>query len=198
MKQIQLISIIKSHTEHGGSISLGKRRKQRPLSLKTPIHLVLRSDFAYGSRSLLRHRPLIEKIIKKAKIRFHIKVYETAIVSNHIHLVIKGHTRRDLQNFFRVVAGHIAQQLLIQFPLLANETKKRGGASKGAVKTREKENKFWQTRLYSRIVSWGRDYLNVKKYVIQNTLEALRLVSYKPRAKKSLAKNLNRKLENTS
>ncbi len=152
--------------------------------MKTPLHLVLRSDFASGSRSLLRHRPLIEKVIAKAKKRFAIRVYEMAIVSNHIHIMIKGHTRQDLQNFFRVVAGHIAQELLRQFPVLPSERVQRGGASK----TREIENKFWQTRIYSRIVSWGREYSTVKEYVIQNALEALGLTPYKTRAKRSLDK----------
>ena len=187
MKQIQLIPRPHLRKEHGGTSSVGKRRRQRPLSVKTPLHLVLRSDFAFGSRSLVRHRPLIEKVIKKAQNLFHIRIYEMAIVSNHIHIVVKGKRRRDLQNFFRVVAGHIAQEILREFPILPYEKARGGGAPTANLKTtriREKENKFWQTRIYSRIVSWGREYLHVKKYVIQNTLEALGLVHYKIRAKK--------------
>ncbi len=160
--------------------------------MKRPLHLVLRSDFAYGSRSLLRHRPLIEKIIAKAKKRFAIRVYEMAIVSNHIHVIIMGCTRQDLQNFFRVVAGHIAQELLRQFPILPSEKTKGGGASK----SREKENKFWQNRIYTRIVSWGREYLAVKEYVAQNALEALGLIPYKTRAKPKFTLKVG--VENTS
>lgn len=181
MKQLQLISEFNSKKEHGGTFSVGKRRKRRPLVLKKPLHLVLRSDFAHGPRSLTRHRPLVEKIIAKAKKKFAVSVYETAIVSNHIHLLVMGRTRRDLQNFFRVVAGHIAQELLRQFPVLPSERQKRGGASGN----REKKNKFWQTRIYSRIVSWGREFSNVKNYVIRNTLEALGLIPYTTRAKRN-------------
>ncbi len=196
MQQLHLISKSNIRKEHGGTLSLGKRRKQRPLSLKTPLHLVLKSDFAYDSRSLLRHRPLIEKIITKFKRRFRIRVYETAIVSNHIHLVVKGRYRRDLQNFFRVVAGHIAQEILRQFPILPRERARAGGAPD---KTREKENKFWQTRIYSRIVSWGREYLRVKRYVIQNALEALGLIPYKTRTKHSSSrKRRHKNIKNTS
>ena len=176
--------------------SLGKRRKRRPLSLKNPLHLVLRSDFAYGSRSLLGHRPLIEKVIAKAKKRFAIRVYEMAIVSNHIHIVIKGRTRQGLQNFFRVVAGHIAQELHRQFPIFQGELPSEKAIPGGAPKALEKVNKFWQTRIYSRIVGWGREYLRVKKYVVQNALEALGLIPYKTRAKRSLA--LKRNAKNTS
>ena len=124
---------------------------------------------------------MVEKIIAKAKKKFAVSVYETAIVSNHIHLLVMGRTRRDLQNFFRVVAGHIAQELLRQFPVLPSERQKRGGASGN----REKKNKFWQTRIYSRIVSWGREFSNVKNYVIRNTLEALGLIPYTTRAKRN-------------
>ncbi len=162
----------------------------------------MKSDFAYASRSLLRHRPLIEKIITKFKKRFHIRVYEMAIVSNHIHLVVKGHYRRDLQNFFRVVAGHIAQEILRQFPILPRERVRAGGAPNKSVrtgKTREQENRFWQTRVYSRIVSWGREYIRVKKYVIQNALEALGLIPYKARTKQHSAKKRRQKnIKNTS
>jgi REP element-mobilizing transposase RayT len=196
MKQLQLILKFNSRREHGGTLSLGKRRKQRPLSVKTPLHLVLKSDFAFGSRSLLRHRPLIAKVIAKAKKRFYIRVYEMAVVSNHIHLVVKGYRRRDLQNFFRVVAGHIAQEILREFPI---ERGKRGGAPVSLSterKTRETENKFWQTRIYSRIVTWGREYLAVKRYVIQNTMEALGIIPYIER--KQSPKSCRRNNENSS
>lgn len=192
MKQLNLIREINTRNEHGGTLLVGKRRKQRPLSLKKPLHLVLKSDFAYGSRSLLRHRPLIEKVINKAKKRFAIRVYELAVVSNHIHILVKGQSRRELQNFFRVVAGHIAQELLRRIPVLPSERVKRGGASE----IREKENKFWQTRIYSRIIGWGREYMGVKKYVILNALEALELIPYKTRAKRGLV--LKKNVKNTS
>ncbi len=185
MKQLFLLPKSNTRKEHGGTLALGKRRTRRHLSVKAPLHLVLRSDFAFGPRSLVRHRPLVERIIKKAKKRFHIRVYELAVVSNHIHLLVKGYSRQDLQNFFRVVAGHIAQEILRLFPVPAREHAKRGGAPED----REKENKFWQTRIYSRIVSWGREYLNVKKYVIQNECEALGLIPYHARSGRRPVKN---------
>lgn len=58
--------------------------------------------------------------------------------------------------------------------------------TKGVV--REKSNKFWQTRIYSRLMSWGRDFKNVKKYILQNTLEALGILPYTPRAKGTRSK----------
>jgi len=181
MKQKSFIP--KSKTEHGGSLLLGKRRSKRPLSTKTPLHLVLRSDFAYGSRSLVKHKVLIHRILNKAARRFRIRIYQQAIVSNHIHLLVRGQRREDIQNFFRVFAGHSAQQILEQFPIRVHDRPKSGGAPRvaGSGPVREKENKFWQTRIFSRIVSWGRDYANVVKYVIRNQLEADGQIPYQPR-----------------
>lgn len=240
MKQLSLIKKplhSKLCLEHGGHITLGRRRRKRPLDVKKPHHLVLKSDFAYGQRMLTRHRPLIKRILQKAKKRFDIKVYEFAIVSNHIHVLAKGRTRSDLQNFFRVVAGHTAQEILRQHPISAKERSRAvvstrggapggtdrggggastaivdqspGGASPGGAssaagrtpaphKTRERENKFWQTRLYSRVVSWGREFISVKKYVIQNTLESLGVIGYKLRRQCRKQKIDRRNTNNTS
>lgn len=157
---------------------LGKRKRRRPLSIHTPLHLVMRSDFAYGNRSLLRHRPLIDRIIKKAGKKFSIKIYEKAVVSNHIHLLIRGYKRESIQNFFRVVAGHIAQEILKEWPLSKQEVYRRGSAP---AKKREQKNKFWETRIYSRVMKWGAEFFRVKAYVVKNTLEALGLIQYKKR-----------------
>jgi REP element-mobilizing transposase RayT len=176
MKQLNLIKNSRNSTEHGGSAAIGKRKSQRSLSIKRPIHLVLKSHRAVGKRNLLRHRTLIENVLRKAQRRFHIRIYEMAIVSNHIHLLVKGYSRTDLQNFFRVAAGHIAQQILKLHPLTDKESLKTGGAQG------KEENKFWISRIYSRLVTWGREYQIVQRYVVQNALEALGIIPYKPRA----------------
>ena len=214
MKQISLLpKLSKSRTaarkktraearkEHGGSLLLGRRRVKRPLSVKAPLHLVLKSDFAYGQRSLVRHRPLIDRILKKATKRFHVRVYEKGVVGNHIHLAVKGKTREGLQNFFRVVSGHIAQEILREFPITKRERDRRpGGAprvgSRGGAHDerggapedrrtvlREKENKFWQTRIYTRLVTWGREFIAVRAYVVRNHLEALSVIAYRDRGR---------------
>lgn len=186
-----------SRREHGGSLLVGRRRTRRPLSPKKPLHLVLRSDFAVGSRNLLKHQQLILRVLAKSARRFRIRIYEKAIVSNHIHLLVRGRSRRDLQNFFRVFAGHTAQQILECFPIRPGEKPKPGGApiqsGNRRGKTRESENKFWQTRVYSRVVTWGREYLTVKRYVVRNSLEALGLIAYQVRKKRS-----NERVRNTS
>ena len=165
--------------DHGGSLSVNTRRSRRPINIKNPIHIVLRSDLAKGSRSLLKHKTLIRKITLRSAKRFNIQVYEKAICGNHLHMLVRAKRRSDIQNFFRVLAGHIAQELLRLFPLSKNE---RGGAQGRKVKgCKKNQRKFWSLLLYSRIVSWGGDFQNVSNYIIQNTLEALRLIPYQPR-----------------
>lgn len=178
----------KSRTQHGGSLLLGRRRSRRPLATKTPLHVVMRSDFAYEKRSLTKNKARILRILDRSARRFRIRVYEKAIVSNHIHLVIRGRRRIDIQNFFRVFAGHTAQEILEEFPIGAKDRPRSGGAPRvdnERNKTREKENKFWETRVFTRIVSWGRDYIYVIKYVIQNQMEADGLVPYRERKPKT-------------
>jgi REP element-mobilizing transposase RayT len=216
MKQLNLIKPTKK--EHGGIHSFGRRRSRRPLTTKEPLHVTLRSDFARGSRSLLRHRPLINYVIQKASLRFDIRVYQKAICGNHIHLLIRGRNRTDIQNFFRVVAGHIAQRILKEFPLLASERDRglsggggalnfnvgtqaggalnlsRGsahGAQKDVAEKSEKpkgctknRRKFWALLIYSRAVTWGREYKTVSNYIHKNILEALNIIAYTPRKRR--------------
>lgn len=163
-----------SASSHGGSLSVGKRRSRRSIHTKNSLHIVLRSEIATGSRSLMKNSQLVRRITLKASKRFNVQVYEKAICGNHLHLLIRGKSKVDVQNFFRVLAGHIAQEILRQFPL---SDKERGGApkEKGCLKNRRK---FWSVLLFSRVVGWGRDFANVSSYVIQNTLEVLKLIPY--------------------
>ena len=164
--------------EHGGDLSIKRRKSKRHLSTKNPFHVTLRSELAIGKRSLLRHKNLIYKILNKASKRFGVKIYQQAICGNHIHLLIHGRQRVAIQNFFRVVAGHIAQKILEQYPLLKDETKGQEKIAGNApvVKYRRK---FWGALLYSRWVSWGRDFSNVMNYIERNTLEVLGWIPYK-------------------
>lgn len=135
----------------------------------------------------MKHKILIRKIAFKASKRFRVQIYEKAICGNHLHFLVRGKSKTCVQNFFRVLAGHIAQEILRQFPLCDKE---RGGAPKKGCK--KNQRKFWSVLLYSRIVSWGKDFSNVTNYVIQNTLEALGLIPYQMRKTRSGSK------ENTS
>lgn len=190
--------------EHGGILCLNKRRSRRPLAIKQPLHITLRSEFAYGRRSLLKHRRLIDHVTLKASRLFGVKVYRKAICGNHLHFLVRGRDREALQNFFRVLSGHIAQAILREFPITESErtrierfqqfkhsqmlTQKNGGGAPARTRTRtvakgcaKNQRKFWGLLLYSRVVAWGRDFFTVRRYILQNTLEALHLIAYQPR-----------------
>lgn len=170
---------------HGGDYSIGKRRSRRVLSVKRPMHVTLRSEFAYSGRCLLRHRKMIDTVIRKAALRFRISVYEKAVCGNHLHLLVRGRTRFEIQNFFRVIAGHIAQNILENYPIRKDENPKRGGAlqkKKNRCKHPKNQRKFWCALIYSRVLSgWGREYRVVKNYIVQNTLEAMGVIPYQAR-----------------
>jgi REP element-mobilizing transposase RayT len=179
MKQLSFIR--NPRRDHGGILALGKRRSRRPLNINKPVHLVLRSDLAKGSRSLLRNQALVLRTLEKFAKRFHICIYEKAVCGNHIHIFAKANSKRDLQNFFRVFAGQVAQGILQKFPLQKHEQKAFTGRRGGTPQHRKNQRTFWSFLLYSRIVSWGRDYQRVVNYVVRNTKEALGLIPYKER-----------------
>ncbi len=206
MKQTNFL--IPTRKEHGGALSVQTRRSRRPLSTKQPIHLTLKSDFAYGRRSLLKHQTLINHIGKKFARRFGVTIYRQSICGNHLHLLVRGVDRFGLQNFFRVFAGHIAQQILSTAPITDAERSKNSGGARtftaqhqAEVTKRRPENtpkplkkslqpckknqrKFWALLTYTRVITWGKEFTGVSRYILQNTLETLNLIAYQPRQRK--------------
>jgi len=190
----------KPSRQHGGSLSVGKRRSFRPMNPKLSLHITLKSEHAMGPRSLFRHKKLILSIMHKASQRFNVKVYNYALAGNHLHLLIKGSKREEIQNFFRVFAGHVAQRILKDFPLTKTEqggahvktsddlTKTRAGGAPGSVAITGKnkgclknQRKFWRYLIYSRMVTWGKEFRVVSEYLEKNILETLRIIAYEPR-----------------
>ena len=139
---------------HGGTLSRGKRKSRRPLSNRGSVHVVLRSESAKGCRALINHSNLIRSVLARAGFRFGVSVHGLAIHFNHVHIHVQGRTRLGVQNFFRVVAGHVAQGILREFPL-------KGGTTEGV-------RKFWRDLAFTRIVSTGRDFAAVNEYLRKN------------------------------
>lgn len=158
---------------HGGVLAVGRRRTKRPLSTKHSLHVTLKSEYARNQRSLLRHQKLIGEVLTKACRKFGVTVYQKAICGTHIHLLIRGKTRTGIQNFFRVFAGHVAQGILRKYPLQKNKAP-QGGCLKN-------QRRFWSFLTFSRLITWGREFRTVSRYVVQNVLEALNIIAYQPR-----------------
>jgi REP element-mobilizing transposase RayT len=170
------VYIPRSRAEHGGVLTFRRRKSKRALDVRRPVHIVLRSELAKGRRSLKKSEAIVEKVLHKFSKRFRIRIYQTAICGNHIHCLVRGYRKKDLQNFFRVFSGQVAQEILRKFPLQKHEKRAyRGGTHPKNQKT------FWSLLLYSRVVGWGRDFGNVFRYIIQNTLETLGVIPYQER-----------------
>ncbi|MDZ4662771.1 MAG: transposase [Pseudomonadota bacterium] len=163
IKTKQLSFFKKQTLEHGGTLGKGKRKIARPISTKHPIHLVYRSSKARARLSLLNFSRRIEKILSQQAKKFGVTIYEKANSGNHLHLLIRGKTRVGIQKFYISTTALIARLVT--------------GAKKG-----KKFGKFWDHIMYSRVLtSWKREFLGVKDYLLQNTLETLGLVPYRAR-----------------
>ncbi len=139
----------------GGEQQKGHRKTYRPLDPKSTIHLVLKSSRAKGMWSLLhrRHKTRIQDLLEKLAKENGIKIYRYANVGNHLHLLLKIHSRRGFQKFLRVFTGRVA--LLI--------TQARKGNPQG---------KFWDAIAFTRIVQWGKDFTRITRYFFKNEIES--------------------------
>src|SRR5690606_1064530 len=88
----------------------GKRKLERPLDPKRPLHVTLKSTRARGPWSLLnpRHRYCIEDRLHATARKHKLKIYRFQNVGNHLHLLVKAPTRAAFQAFLREFAGRIA------------------------------------------------------------------------------------------
>lgn len=143
--------------KHGGLESKGKRKNPRPFSPQAPMHIVLKSKRAKGLWSMAhrKNRANVTSMIYVYAERFKVRVYRAANVGNHLHLLVKAKERKALADFLRVLAGRIAVTI--------------SGARKGI----KKIGKFWDFLCWSRLVNWGRDFYQVREYVLANDLEGL-------------------------
>lgn len=161
--------------EFGGSRTRGHPRGARILSTKHPLHLVLRSSRAKGELSLLsgKRQQKIRLIVAKQARLFHVTLYRYANAGNHLHLLVRAKNRRDFGRFLKAITGLIARLTL---------KKERGPALTDAFPA-SKSKRFWDARPYTRVVSWGREFLKVRNYLLMNELEA---VGFLPLRNKSL------------
>ncbi|MBX9769142.1 MAG: transposase [Bdellovibrionales bacterium] len=181
-KSLQLTLFKKDLRFHGGRLLLGKRKSLRPLSTKDPIHLVLRSSWAWGRWSFLgpQNKPVISSMIKTLSQKYGVRIYRTAIQSNHLHLVLRIESRKTYKAFIRVLSAKIAVHVMRRANFEAfRETlpPSRGDARE----TQGKGQKFWQFRPFTRVLNWGKDFQRCCGYVVQNILEATGFVLYRDR-----------------
>src|SRR5260221_2591447 len=141
-----------TRTEHGGEVRQGRRKLERPVSVRRPMHVVLTSQRAVGPWSLRKHERAVREALRAMARRFGIRVYDFANVGTHLHLVVRARRREAFQSFLRSFAGIVARRVT--------------GARRG-----RPSGRFFSGLAWSRVVGWGRDYLGVRHYVFRNEIE---------------------------
>lgn len=153
-KEKQLSLLAPPALEFGGSLLVNKRKSERILALKKPVHLTLKGDIR-NSGSLLHKTKYIKEQIEKWSYKFDIKVYDFSINSNHIHFCAKISSRDNYKKFIKALTGRLAQVLKFKFIV----------------------------RPFTKIISWGRQFKRLLEYIVQNHEEATGKRLYKPRIK---------------
>ena len=138
---------------HGGSDTKGRRKAARPIVTKSPMHFTFKSTRARGPWSFHRFDKAIAVKVKEIAKTYRVKVRRFQSVGNHLHIVAQAATRREMQNFLRVLPQAIA--------FLVTGTR-RGNAI----------GRFWDGLVHSRIVHWGKDWRHMQDYIEKNRLEA--------------------------
>ncbi len=201
----QEFSFTKTHWKfrysHGGVLRNSRQgRGARPLSVKDPLHLVLKVDresLQSGLRSYRRYF-LIHKIVDKYAKKFFIKIEQISIQNDHIHFLVRTSKRSQHQNFFRVVAGQIAQQFQNQGLMKTSVTGtpdapipavKKGAATDTPPSPPSSAQfaKLWKYRPFTRIVKGLKSYKIVRNYIQLNEQEALHRITYQKHRLKGLS-----------
>lgn len=147
MKQFSLFK--PSPATHGGELALHRRKAIRPLAKKRPIHLILKAKKSFGGGGALVH----SEALRLAR-KFQLRVYDTALARDHLHLVIRIPGRREYTGFIRALTGVLARKL-----------------GKG----------LWRLLPFTRVSSWGKAYRELLRYLEQNRLEEAGLIPYEKR-----------------
>lgn len=158
---------------YGGELRKKKLgRGQRPLSTKSPIHVVFKTR-----RIRLRHRSLrsphcfklINSVIRRYSRHFTVKVEQLSIQHDHLHMLIRTSRRRNYLDYFRVVAGQIAQ-CFEKEGLLMTDTPLTGLSC---------NRSLWKHRPFSRVVVGAVGYRVIRNYIQLNEKEVLGKIPYR-------------------
>jgi hypothetical protein len=112
------------------------------------------------STNLYIHRILLRKLLFFYAKRFGVKVYKESVQKDHFHFCIKITNRPLYRGFIRSLTGVISQKL-----------------GKG----------LWSLKPYSRVLTWGREFLNTLDYILLNDCEISGVVPYAIRSSSGLA-----------
>lgn len=161
----------------GGSLLKNSNAKSaRPVSVRRPMHLVLRSSLASGPKSFLRSKysARIRNIIRKQAQINGVKLYGVANKGNHFHLLVLPRSKKAYANFVRAISGLIAR---VVTGLERGKSKSNSTLSKAADLGQRtaalSKKKFWDQRPFSRIIEWGRNFKIAKQKVTSGSLDSI-------------------------
>ncbi len=146
------VQIELARTQHGGDVRRGRRKLERPVSTRRPMHVVLTSHRARGPWSLRKHDRAVREALRRMARRFDVRIYDFANVGSHLHLVLRARRREAFQGFLRSFSGIVARRVT------------------GARRARP-SGPFFDGLAWSRVVRWGRDYWGLRHYVFRNQIE---------------------------
>jgi REP element-mobilizing transposase RayT len=149
MRQLNFSFIQNYKHEFGGNLQVGKRKSQRPLSTKVPLHLVLRSS---DYKIFNPREKMIHDLIASECKRYGIKLYSFSPNWTHMHLLIKIPSRETYNKFIRSFTAKLALKI----------SKALGKAISG----------LFDLRPYTKILSWGRQFKKALQYQVLNQAEA--------------------------
>jgi REP element-mobilizing transposase RayT len=169
MRQLSLGFLNDYKKEFGGSLLIGKRKTARPISVKKPMHLILKTT------KLSPFNPTnykLEKIIKQYALRYKITVYDFSLNWSHIHLTIKLPNRAAYFAFIKTVTAALINHL----------SKTLGKNLKG----------LFDLRPYTKIITCKKQFESAIAYMDLNLPEALGIIK---RVKKTLKRVIRGKSE---
>lgn len=129
------------------------KKGQRKVSRPIDISKPIHLVLRSKENKLFQSMLFVECYTQKFAHKFGVKIYRMATVSNHIHLLIKAPDKECYIRFVRALTGSLSKKLKVK----------------------------WECLPYTRVVTWGREFDSVKRYVAQNVLEAFGAVTYKSR-----------------
>jgi hypothetical protein len=164
--------------QFGGALLKGNPKEKRPLTLKTPLHLVLKSQKAFGPSSMLAkaNAKKIDYVVRKQAAACGVKIYHFVNVGNHLHLVVRLQDRRLYRVFIRAVSGLIARQVLGTERGPKSEAKEPSSnievITEDNSEAKIQKTQFWVARPFTRLMTWGPDYKGLSRYMKKNQAQA--------------------------
>ncbi len=141
--------MLRSRIEHGGALGEGRRKVTRPISVREPMYVILRSTRAKGRLSLRRPEfaSRIRLTVAKQAENCGVELLQLSNEGGSLHFLIRVPSRARYLRFIRSVCGLISRMVTGAERGPAQEESSRATGKQKAVK----KNRFWDVTPYSRI-----------------------------------------------